>query len=167
MHFFVTPDWITNPGLVVKNIFFRNFRKEDKIRRFRWARRQGLILKNVKLLKNSLQIEELRRENIRLRSEKEKFEALEQNLHEKERILQDNIPTFNFNNKENFQQELVNSMLQNCRLSSKISDQKNSSLKNQRSNNRFQSQKTRHSSLTTFPPNSKKTTLISSEKLKN
>lgn len=49
-------------------------------------------------------IEELRRENIRLRSEKEKFEALEQNLHEKERILQDNIPTFNFNNKENFQQ---------------------------------------------------------------
>jgi hypothetical protein len=67
-----------------------------------------LILKNVKLLKNYLQIEELRRENIRLRSEKEKFEALEQNLHEKERILQDNIPTFNFNNKENFQQELVN-----------------------------------------------------------
>jgi len=50
------------------------------------------------------QIEKLRRENIRLRSEKEKFEALEQNLLENERILGNTIPIFNFNNKENFDQ---------------------------------------------------------------
>ncbi|CAG5079927.1 Oidioi.mRNA.OKI2018_I69.PAR.g9420.t1.cds [Oikopleura dioica] len=53
-------------------------------------------------------IEELRTENVRLRSDQEKYETLQQTLLEKEQTFNDNIPSFNFEEKEKFDQTKIN-----------------------------------------------------------